>query len=301
MALLCKLEFYGIRGSFYNLIKSYLTDRYQRVLIGGVSSNHSSSSVWGKIKHGVPQGSILGPLLFLFYINNVTKIIKYNSKPILFADDTSLIITNPCYINFRSNINKAFLQLNEWFDANLSSLNYDKAQYVHFTIKGTFFHDSIIGYNNKFISVSTNTKFLGMIIENTLSWKAHIDQLIPKLCTACYAIRTVKPFMCQENLKSVYYSYFHSLITYGIIFWGNSSHSIHVFRLQKRVIRIITGSRLRDSCRQLFKKLGILPLISQYILSLLLFIVKNKALFQLNSEVHSINTRYKSNLHRPNS
>jgi hypothetical protein len=125
---------------------------------------------------------------------------------------------------------------------------------------------------------------LGMITENTLFWKAHIDKLIPKLCTACYAIRTVKPFMCQVNLKSVYYSYCHSLITYGY-----SSPSIHVFRLQKRVNRIITGSRPTHSCRQQFKKL----------LSLLLFIVKNKALLQLNSEVHNINTRYKSNPHRP--
>jgi hypothetical protein len=98
--------------------------------------------------------------------------------------------------------------------------------------------------------------------------------------------------MCQQNLKSVYFSCFHSLITYGIIFCGNSSHSIHVFRLQNRVITIITGPRPRDSCRQLFKKLGVLPLISQYIHSLLLFIIK-KALF------HSINIRYNSNLHRP--
>jgi hypothetical protein len=132
-----------------------------------------------------------------------------------------------------------------------------------------------------------------------LSSKAHTDQLITKLCTACYAIRTVNPFMCQENLKSVYYSYFHSLITYGVILRGNSYYSIHVFRLQKKVIRIITGSRPTDSCRQLFQKLGILPLISQYILSLFLFIVKNRALFQLNSEFHSNNTRYKSNLHQP--
>ena len=136
-----------------------------------------------------------------------------------------------------------------------------------------------------------------MIIENMLSWKAHSDQLTPKLYTACYAIRTVKPIICQENLKSVYYPYFHSLITYGKIFWGNYSHSIHVFRFQKRVIRTITGSRPTDSYRQLFKKLEILSLISQYILFLLSFIVKNKALFQLNSKVHSINIRYKSNLH----
>jgi len=71
--------------------------------------------------------------------------------------------------------------------------------------------------------------------------------------------------MCQENLKSVYYSYFHSLTTYGIICWGNSTHSIHVFWLQKRVISIITHSSPRDSCRQLFKQLGTLPLTSQYI------------------------------------
>jgi hypothetical protein len=138
-----------------------------------------------------------------------------------------------------------FLQLNVWFDANLLSLNYDKTEYVHFNPKGNFFHNTITGYSNQFISISINTTFLGITTENTLSWKAHIEQLIPKLCIT-YVLS----------------------ITYGIIFWGNSSHSIPVFRLQKRVIRIITRSRPRDSCRQLFKKLGILPLISQYILSL---------------------------------
>jgi hypothetical protein len=110
---------------------------------------------------------------------------------------------------------------------------------------------------------------------------------------------TIKAFMCQENLKSIYYSYFHSLMTYGIIFWGNSTHSIHVFRLQKRVIRIITNSRPRDSCRLLFKQLGILPLTMQYIFPLLLFVANNRALFQMNSEIHNINTRYCFNFHCP--
>ena len=105
--------------------------------------------------------------------------------------------------------------------------------------------------------------------------------------------------MCQENLKLIYYSYFHSLMTYGIIFWGNSTQSIHVFQLQKRVIRIITDSRPRDSCRQLFKQMGIPPLTSQYIFSLLLFVLNNRALFQMNSEIHNIKTRYSFNFHRP--
>jgi len=107
---------------------------------------------------------------------------------------------------------------------------------------------------------------------------------------ACYSVRTIKPFMCQENLKSIYYSCFHSVMTYGIIFWGNSTHSIHVFWLRKRVIRIITNSKPRDSSRQLSKKLGSLPLMSQHIFPLLWFIVNNKALFQMNSEIYSINT-----------
>jgi len=88
-------------------------------------------------------------------------------------------------------------------------------------------------------------------------------------------------------------------MTYGIIFWGTSTHSINVFRLQKRVIRIITNTRPRDSCRPLFKQLGFLSLISQYIFFLSLFIVNNKAIFQMNSEIHSTNTRYNSNFHHP--
>jgi hypothetical protein len=155
-----------------------------------------------------------------------------------------------------------FSQWNKLFDDNSIILNYEKTQYVHFTLNVTFLHEAPIGYNNNFISNSTRTKFLGVIIQNTLSWKAHIDHLLPKLCMACYSVGIIKRFMCQENLKSIYYFYFHSLMTHGIIFWRNSTHSIHVFQLQKRVHRIINYSRPRESCRQLFKKLGILPLMS---------------------------------------
>jgi hypothetical protein len=74
--------------------------------------------------------------------------------------------------------------------------NYEKTQYVYFTPKSTVFYEASVAYNNTFISNSTSTKFLGVIIENTLSWKAHIDHLLPKLCMACFSVRTVKPFIC---------------------------------------------------------------------------------------------------------
>jgi len=137
---------------------------------------------------------------------------------------------------------------------------------MQFMTKNTSVDDIPIGYNNMFISNTSNIKFIGLVITNSLSWKDHITQLTPKLCKACYVLTCIRPFMSQDTLKSVYHSYFHSLISYGIILWGNSSNSLHVFQLQKRAIRIITGTRPRDSCRGLFKKLGILPLVSVYTL-----------------------------------
>ena len=87
----------------------------------------------------------------------------------------------------------------------------------------------VIGYNNKLITSTSNTQFFGIFIENSLSLKAHIDLLIPKLCTACYEIRAIKPFMSQDTQKFVYLcSYFHSLLNYGIIIWVNSSHNIQM-------------------------------------------------------------------------
>jgi len=104
----------------------------------------------------------LGPLLFLFYINDLPKIVHYNSKPSLFADDTSLIFSNPNYLDFKTTIN-VFSQLNKWFDDNLLLLNYEKTQYVHFTLKGTVLHAAPIGYNKNFISNCTSTEFLGSL------------------------------------------------------------------------------------------------------------------------------------------
>ena len=116
------------------LIKSYLQDRYQGVLINIENSNKYFSE-WEQVKHGVPQGSILGPLFFLLYINSLSKIISDKSNSVVFADDTSMIIKNSNPLEFRNNINEVFREINEWLHGNLLSLNYDKTYFLQFVTK----------------------------------------------------------------------------------------------------------------------------------------------------------------------
>jgi hypothetical protein len=183
----------------------------------------------------------------------LARVFGNNHKPVLFANDTSLIVSHLNHTDFSNDITSVFNQLNKWFAANLLSLNLEKTQYVQFMTKNTHINKIFISYNNTFILNTSNAKFLGLVIANSLSWKDHITQLIPKLSKACYVLRSIRPFTSQDALKTVYHSCLHSLISYGIIFWGNSSYSQHIFLLQKKAVTIITGSRPRDSCRELFK------------------------------------------------
>jgi hypothetical protein len=121
--------------------------------------------------------------------------------------------------------------------------------------------------------------------------------MIPKLSGACYAVRSMFHIGNINTLKSIYFTYFHSVIKYGIMFWGNSSSSRKIFTLQRKIFRIMVGAHRRTPCRGLFKKLEILPVPCQYIFSLMIF-VYNQEKFQTNLSVHSINTRNK-HLHRP--
>jgi hypothetical protein len=98
--------------------------------------------------------------------------------------------------------------------------------------------------NNKEIANTGNTEFLGLSLDNAFSWKNHIDSIVLKLNSVCFAVIAVKPFLSQESLRMVYFSYFHSLMTYGLVFWDNSYRNI-VFKLQKRIIRIMVGIRER--------------------------------------------------------
>ena len=132
-----------------------------------------------------------------------------------------------------------------------------------------------------------------------LPWKTHTEKIIPKLSVATFTVRAIKPFVTLDTLKMVYHSYFHSIIIYGIIFWGNFSYSNSIFKIQQSIIRIIMGVGITNSCTEFFKIQNILPLISQYIFSILLFVVNNENQFQMNSEIHNISTRNNSDFYQP--
>jgi hypothetical protein len=152
---------------------------------------------------------------------------------------------------------------------------------------------------NKITEVS-HFKFLGLIMGNTLSWNLHIENVINKLTRICYMIRSVKPYTSSSSLVTIYYSLFHSILSYGIIFWGQSTNSKKLM-LQKRVVPLITGHGNRSSCRDLFRQLEILPLKCQYIFSILIFVLKNINLFITNYDKHNVQTRHSDNLYFPTS
>jgi hypothetical protein len=247
------MKFYGIRGLALKLITSYLEGRYQQVSL----DNNAHSSNWGLIRHGDSQESILGPLLFLLYINDLPKSINNNAKIVLFADDTSIIVNSPNQIELRTTANKVFQDINRWFTCNLPSLSAYKTHYMQFVTRTSSLLELNIFHGNEKTANSYNTKFLGLTLDNTLSWKVYIDSVVPRLSSACFSMRMVKPLLSQEELKMVYCSYFHSIMSYGIIFWGNSRHSNLIFRLQKKAIRIMTGLRGRESCRKYIFSLSV--------------------------------------------
>jgi hypothetical protein len=168
----------------------------------------------------------------------------------------------------------AFNCVNEWFKINLLSINVDKTHYIQFKTKNKSTLDINIVCNDNLVTTLLNIKFLGIYIyitHDSINWSCHIEYIIPKLSSACYIIRSIKPFVSLNTLKTIYYSYFNSIINYGLPFWGNSPHSIKIFKMQKWIIRIMIGCKNRASWRNLFRRLEILTLyfnISSHLCSL---------------------------------
>jgi hypothetical protein len=165
---------------------------------------------------------------------------------------------------------------------------------MQFKTKNATLTETKIIYNNKEITEVPHTKFIGLEIENTLSWNLHIDNII-KTLTVCFMLRSVKPYMTLSSLTIICYSLFHSVLSYGIIYWGHATNGRNLF------ILVIIEQGNRTSCRNLFKGQKMLPLKSQYIFSNLLFVIKNINLFTTNYDSHNIQIRKSNNFHLPSS
>jgi hypothetical protein len=204
------------------------------------------TSEWEPVKHGVPQGLVLGSLLLLIYINDLSQTISCVANLILCADYMSIINFNFNLEEFKKNINLVMNETINWFQSNLLTLNCDKTHFLQFFTKKQNEMKTHIMASNSVITNINNTKFLGLTIDSIPSWREHIVELTFELNKACYAIRGIKTFMTLNVLRTIYFSYFHSVMSYGIIFWGNSHCSNNIFRIQKRIIRIITNNGKRN-------------------------------------------------------
>ena len=250
--LLNKLYYYGISGLPLELIKSYLENRKQCVKCG----NHFSTFL--EVLCGVPQGSILGPLLFLLYVNDLPVIIDHSS--ILFADDTSVLSSSKKISTVFCDINAKLAKLNTWFICNKLTVNYSKTNYIIFSgNRSKSFNFNVTMGNNTLERVSS-AKYLGIQFDENLNWKNHVSYLCKKISNCSNIMYKLRHFVPLASCISVYYSLFYSKVSYGIVCWGSASNDVvnPVRVLQNRIIRTMLFKPIDTRIKSLFHELQLL-------------------------------------------
>lgn len=307
--LLGKLQKLGITGVCLRWMKSYLSNRLQYVEIthklkGNVCKYKSPLQL---IKYGVPQGSVLGPLLFICYLNGIPKIINHipsiKSHCYLYADDVNLITSANTLKHLEDNTSAILGKLKTFFQEYNLKLNTQKTNFILFHTKQntTKNQNIIIKIHNNELDRVENTKFLGLIIDSHLSWDMHIDYIIKKINSGLYALKRMRNFCNVEVLRTIYFAHIHSHIAYGICVYGATSklNINKILILQKKSIRIILGLDPTDSVKPYFRQLKILTINSLYILECVCYMREHLSEFQIQSSVHSHDTRQKNQITIP--
>lgn len=286
-----KLEKIGIRGNINDWLTSYLSDRSLFVKIEDSLSDEYELSI------GTPQGSVLGPLIFLLFINDLPEFISLG-KIFMYADDTSIIVSATNLEELEDLANVILDQFNMWCYNNRLIINYEKTVCVLFKARSRNIYKNVnIFLNGNHLNLYTETKFLGVILDENLSWTRHIDQLCSKLSQSCFAISMLTNSLDRKSLINVYYALFYSKISYNIIAWGQSVDLQRVFVMQKRVLRIIFHMGYRDSCRDTFRNNKLLTVTSIYLYKLFIYIFSVKNNLPAHRDKHDYNTRNRNNIY----
>lgn len=274
-------------------IRSYLSNRMQYTEIAKYDdttemlmkhhSDHMKSTI------GVPQGSVLGPLLFLVYINDLPCIT--NHKVTLFADDCSIVIQGTNSENYESTVNQVFEDVNIWLANNNLKVNLVKTKFMEFHAPQGRPKNIKLDYDGYTIERVSSIRFLGVILDCHTNWKEHTEMLITKLNRFVFALRRLSQLSSQKTAVLAFNGHVMSNLRYGLILWGNCCSMQKVFLLQKKCIRAICGARQTDSCRPLFLKLKVLTLPSLYIYEIGLFVKQNIGMFRNKASVSKYPSR----------
>lgn len=291
--LLESLQEIGIRGIALELMSSYLTNRKQCV---EVDDNRSHLLT---IEYGVPQGTILGPILFILYLNNLFEL-NTEGMIISFADDTAIFYESDSWDNLREKVQNDFTNIKQWFDYKLLSLNFEKTVYIPFTSYNSTLpvYQSLQitdDHNNSFlISSKLHTKYLGLTIDCHLRWDKQITYITEKLRMHIHLFKFLKKVLDIKHLKIIYMALVEPHIRYGIIGWGGVMN-VYLKKLeitQKRIIKIIYGKEPNYPTDSLYRETSIMDPQQLFFLNLsLLQHSETKIIIQ-----HEYNTRNRSNL-----
>lgn len=273
-----KLRYYGLDELSLRLLCEYHSNRRQITEINGKRSEERV------MRHGVVQGSILGPLLFLIYVNDFASALP-SCKVVEFADDNNFSIKSKFIEEAKIEMTRHTETATDWFLSNLLNVNLNKTETMMFSLKKTNIPEN-----------PEKIKFLGVTLDAKLTFESHVDIMSKKLCSATYVLRNISKIVDMETLKMAYYGLFHSVCMYGLLAWGHSPHAPRVFGLQRRAIRIIAGIKYRDNAKPFFKSLKILTLPGQYILEALLHLRRNLSDYTSVQETHDHNTRQCHNM-----
>lgn len=245
----------------------------------------------------MPQGSILGPLLFLLYINDLPNQVQHNC--IMFADDTTLIIKSDNLDNFNKDINDTLVNVIHWLNNNNLKININKTCIMQFRTYRSADIDLDIHYETESVEEVESTKFLGIHIDKFCSWKCHVANVCDRLDKFVFALRRLSRISSKAVALTAYHGYVSSILSYGLLIWGNSVDVHKAFLAQKKCVRAVCNVHFQEPCRPLFKSTKVLPLPCMYILQASLFVREHLEYFDTNSKFFPRSTRRRNQIFLP--